>query len=92
MESTGNLKDSASNLKDKVYAISRTLHSEVYGGKWNDDVGSSYIPYTQNLTAVTENFLNTAASAEQIEKQLISMNDSADKSKLSELKSAVNSL
>lgn len=89
---TGNMKSELYNLKTKVQSLNRYLHSEVHGGKWSDDVGNSYLTYTENLIRIVDSLESGVNSAESIEKFLDSVDERVDKSKLSELKSAVRNL
>lgn len=87
-----NLEGSAFLLKQSANQTASFLSSEVYGGRWSDDVGSSYIPYTQTLNQAAEKFADGAQGAVRIENSLHSINEASDKNQLEKLKAAVNGL
>ena len=92
MSIAGNTESMAALLRDKAHNMNRVLSSEVYGGRWGDDVGRSYLSYAETLTRIAESFGIGAESVRKLENGLNAVDESADKRQLNALKSAVNRL
>lgn len=89
MALTGSFKSAAFSAKDSAQSLHNKLHSEVYGGSWNDDVGQSYVAYSDALQRIADNIIDYANKLESIENSLASVNEKADRAKLESLKAAV---
>lgn len=89
---TGSIKTAAQSVNDRVQRMDNMLRSEVYGGDWNDEVGRSYLAYTESLRRMTEKFLAVADKLANIEASLEAANEYADKEKLAKTKAAVQSI
>lgn len=82
----------ALSASDKAKSIDNALRSAVYDGEWGDDVGRSYLSYTENLRRITESLVTAAENVESIERSLESTNETAGKSQLEKIKVAVRKL
>lgn len=82
-------KSAALNTRDKAQGLDSKLRSEVLNGDWNDDVGQSYLAYSNALCRNAESFIAAAYTLERIENSLDSIDEKADRSKLEKTKSAV---
>ncbi len=83
---TGSLKQYASSVYERAKAMDYFLKNEVHGGNWDDDVGASFIAYTEELLRKCENFLMMAEKIASIEETLDSINEFADEEKLENIK------
>lgn len=89
---SGSIKNAAQSVNDRVQRMDSMLRSEVYGGNWNDEVGRSYLSYTESLRRMAEKFISVADNLKSIEASLEAANEYADKDKLEKIKAAVQSV
>ncbi len=83
---SGFLSQYSSALNDRAKAMDNLLKNEVHGGDWDDDVGASFIAYTEELCRQCEKFLMMAEKIASIEKALDDINLYADEEKLENIK------
>ena len=89
---TESMKTSALSLNDRVQRMDNIIRSEVYGGEWDDEVGRSYLSYTESLRRMADKIVTVADKLGSIERALESVNEYADKEKLAKIRAAVQSL
>ncbi len=82
----------ALSANDKAQNMDNALRSAIYGGDWDDDVGRSYLSYTENLRRITEKLVAASDQLESIERSLAPTNETAGKAQLEKIKAAVQKL
>lgn len=92
MAYSDNLTGSCENLFSQTRNLNDYISSEAYGGKWQDEVGASYVTYTERLTHIAGRLKDFANDIRAAEESINAIDETADKSRLESLKSKVSAL
>ncbi len=90
--STGNIRSIVLSASDKAQSMDNKLRDNVFGGDWDDEVGRSYLSYTESLRRITEKLIGVADTLENIERSLQPTNETAGKAQLEKMKAMVQNL
>lgn len=77
---------------DGICSCADSLYGAVNSGEWQDDVGQSYLSYAANMKRRIEQFKSSANALQKIERNLNSINDSADRADVNKFAEGVNRL
>ena len=92
MSYSNNIISTCENVCSEAQNLNSYISSEAYDGKWKDEVGASYVSYTEKLVYVADRLRTFANDVRIAEENINSLDESADKSKLENLKSRMGRL